>query len=174
MKILLQERLVWRYVWASGNPPLRNPNKACKDLQTVWRRISLQPLVRSFPTSWKSTATMSTSTSPSVFPSLYFSFCRCWGLYIFFCISSSWESSVGGETHSSSHPLFWGHFGEGWTREHSFTSQGEVSLYGWPHVLLVWIQLLCICLINSRFICSAKSKPVKQEVSCIVIPPLMK
>ena len=57
-------------------------------------------------------------------------------------------------------------------REHSLTLQGEVSLYGWPPVWLLWIQLLCLCIIYNRFACLAKSKPVKQEVSCTVILPL--
>ena len=37
----------------------------------------------------------------------------------------------------------------------------------------VWIQLLCLCCINSSFTCLDKSKPVKQEVSCTVILPPM-
>ena len=44
--------------------------------------------------------------------------------------------------------------------------------YGWPPVWLLLIQLLCLCLINNRFTCSGKSKPVKLEVSRAVILPL--
>ena len=52
-----------------------------------------------------------------------------------------------------------------------YSTQGEVSLYGWPPAWLFCIQLLCLCLINNRFTCSAKSKPVKQEVSQTVLLP---
>ena len=58
-------------------------------------------------------------------------------------------------------------------REHSLTSQ-KVSLFGWPAVWLVRIQLLCLCLINNILTCLAKFKPVKQEVSRTVILPLSK
>ena len=50
-------------------------------------------------------------------------------------------------------------------------AKGEVSLYAWPPVLFVWIQLLCSWWINNRFTCLVKSKPVKQEVSCTMILP---
>ena len=50
---------------------------------------------------------------------------------------------------------------------------GEVSLYGWRPVYLVWIQLLCLCWINNSFTCLVKSKAVKQEVSrTVVLPPM--
>ena len=45
----------------------------------------------------------------------------------------------------------------------------EVSLYGWPPAYFVYIQLLCLCCINSSFTCLVKSKPVKQEVSRTVV-----
>ena len=51
---------------------------------------------------------------------------------------------------------------------------GKVSLYGWPPIYFVWIQLLCFCWISNSFTCSVKSKPVKQEVSCtVLIPPML-
>ena len=58
--------------------------------------------------------------------------------------------------------------------EHSLTSKGEVSLYDWPPVWLVTIQLLCLCLIHNTFTRLAKSEPVKQEVSRTLILPLTK
>ena len=39
------------------------------------------------------------------------------------------------------------------------------SLYSRPPVWLVWIQVLCLCLINNICNCLAESKPVKQKVS---------
>ena len=50
-------------------------------------------------------------------------------------------------------------------------TEGEVSQYDWPPDYFVWIQLLCLCLVNYRFTSLVKSKPVKQEVSCTVILP---
>ena len=47
----------------------------------------------------------------------------------------------------------------------------EVSLYGWPSVWLIRIQLFCLCWIWYRFTSLAESKPVKQEVSSTVILP---
>ena len=58
--------------------------------------------------------------------------------------------------------------------QRTLTLLSEVSLYGWTPVWIVWIQLLCLCLINNIFTCSAKSKPVKQDISHIVILPLTK
>ena len=60
------------------------------------------------------------------------------------------------------------------SRENSLTLKGEVSLYGRPPVWLVWIQTLCLRWIVHWFTCSAKSKKVKQEVSCTFILPLTK
>ena len=48
---------------------------------------------------------------------------------------------------------------------------GEGWLYSWPPVYFVWIRLICICLTSNSFTCLVKSKPVKQEVSRIVILP---
>ena len=54
------------------------------------------------------------------------------------------------------------------------TNLGEVSLYGWPPIYFVEVQLLCLCWISNCFTRLVKSKPVKQEVSRIVIlPPMM-
>ena len=39
------------------------------------------------------------------------------------------------------------------------------SLYSRPPVWLVWIQVLCLCLINNICNCLAESKPFKQKVS---------
>ena len=52
-------------------------------------------------------------------------------------------------------------------------TSGEVSLYVWPTINFVWIQLLCLCWINNNFTCLVNSKPVKQEVSCTEILPSM-
>ena len=49
---------------------------------------------------------------------------------------------------------------------------GEVSLYIWPPVYFLWIQLLCLCWMNNCFTCLTKFKPVKQEVSRKMILPL--
>ena len=54
----------------------------------------------------------------------------------------------------------------------SLTSLREVSLYGWPPVCFVWIQLLCFGWISNIFTCLVESKPVKQDVSLTVIFPL--
>ena len=61
------------------------------------------------------------------------------------------------------------------TREHSlrYFVRG-VSMYGWPPVWLVWIQLLCLCLINNRFTCLVKSKPVKHVSCTAILPPTVK
>ena len=45
--------------------------------------------------------------------------------------------------------------------------QGEVSMNGRPPVYFVWIQLLCLRRMNNFFTSLVKSKPVKQEISCI-------
>ena len=50
---------------------------------------------------------------------------------------------------------------------------GDVSLYGWPPVYFVWIQLLCLFWISISFTCLAESKPVKQDVRCVVLLPPM-
>ena len=53
-------------------------------------------------------------------------------------------------------------------------TKGEVSVYCWPPVYLVWIQLLCLCWISISFNWFVKSKPVKQEVShTVILPPLV-
>ena len=40
---------------------------------------------------------------------------------------------------------------------------------------VVWIQLLCLCRLNSSFTCLVKFKPVKQEVSCtVILPPMVR
>ena len=50
-----------------------------------------------------------------------------------------------------------------------------MSLYDWPPVYFVWIQLLCLCCINNSFTCLVKSKPVKQEVShTAILPPMVR
>ena len=46
--------------------------------------------------------------------------------------------------------------------EQRILTKGEVSLYGWPPVYFVWIQLLCLRWMNNSFACLVKSKPVKQ------------
>ena len=46
--------------------------------------------------------------------------------------------------------------------------------YGWPPILFVCLQLLCLGWINNKFTCLVKSNPVKQEVSCTVILRLTK
>ena len=46
------------------------------------------------------------------------------------------------------------------------------SLYNWPPVYFVWIQLFCLSCINNSFTCLVKSKPVNQEVShTVILPP---
>ena len=51
------------------------------------------------------------------------------------------------------------------------TNLREVSRYRWPPVYFVWIQLLCLFLMNNSFTCLVKPKPVKQEVNHLVILP---
>ena len=46
---------------------------------------------------------------------------------------------------------------------------GKVSLYTWPPVCFVRIQLLGLTLIRNSITCLVKSKPVKQEVGRTVI-----
>ena len=53
-------------------------------------------------------------------------------------------------------------YGKGIARENS---QGEVSLFRWPSVLLVWSQMLCLYWMSNIFTCLVESKPVKQKVS---------
>ena len=45
---------------------------------------------------------------------------------------------------------------------------GELSLYGWPDVRLVWIQYLCLLTFKSTYL-PIMSKPLKQEAICTVI-----
>ncbi len=52
--------------------------------------------------------------------------------------------------------------------------KGEVSLYHWPPVWLVWISLFLK--IKTKIVCchTADSKPVKQEVDgTVILPPLV-
>jgi hypothetical protein len=52
--------------------------------------------------------------------------------------------------------------------------KGEVSLYHWPPVWLVWISLFLK--IKTKIVCchTADSKPVKQEVTgTVILPPLV-
>ena len=56
------------------------------------------------------------------------------------------------------------HVGEGKVRERSFNSKGEVSLYGWPPVWLVWIQLL-----RYRLTSLVKSKRVEQVSHTVIL-----
>ena len=52
--------------------------------------------------------------------------------------------------------------------------KGEVSLYHWPPVWLVWISLFLK--IKTKIVCchTADSKPVKQEVNgTVIFPPLV-
>ncbi len=47
--------------------------------------------------------------------------------------------------------------------------KGEVSLYHWPPVGLVWISLFCKLKQKNVSCHTADSKPIKQEVNCTVI-----
>jgi hypothetical protein len=62
---------------------------------------------------------------------------------------------------------------DGWSdgRTDQGILNGEVSLYHWPPVWLVWISLFCKKIVSCH---TANSKPVKQEVNgTVILPPLV-
>ena len=94
----------------------------------------------------------------------YCAFCITYMTYLYDLPTCVEVGNVGVQRHKSEQPLYSDNTHHRW----------EVSLYGWPPVYFVCIQLLCSCCINNSFTCLSKSKPVKQEVSgTVIIPPMV-